>query len=316
MENLHNIEQGTLLLLSQENNLDICVESFLIDRKAQNLSSGTLTFYRNKLRYFQDYCESQLIKQVIEISPYNIRAFLLMLEENNHNPGGIHACYRAIKTFLRWWDDEMELEGWKNPIRKVSPPKVPQIILNPVDNQDVSALLATCKHGTFTDARDKAILLCLLDSGVRAQELLSMDLQDCDLFSGQILIKQGKGRKSRYVFIGHKTRKSIRAYIKLRNDHERAIWVRDDCEGRLDYFGLRSMIVRRSHKTGLQKIPSLHSFRRQFALSCLKSGMNVYILQNLMGHSDLSVLQRYLKISNVETEESYKLNSPVDRWRL
>ena len=73
---------------------------------------------------FLTFCESQLITQVTEITPQTLREYLLALDSKGHNPGGIHAHYRVLITFLYWWEDEVEPEGWKNPVRKVKAPRV------------------------------------------------------------------------------------------------------------------------------------------------------------------------------------------------
>jgi site-specific recombinase XerD len=107
-----------------------------------------------------------------------------------------------------------------------------------------------------------------------------MDLEDINPITGEILIREGKGRKPRTVFIGQKSRKAIRKYLRLRNDDLLALWVTKDQTQRFTYYGLKSMVVRRSRSANVET-PALHAFRRQFALSCLRSGMNVYHLQNL-----------------------------------
>jgi site-specific recombinase XerD len=125
MEQNNPQTQRTITVFSQETNLFIWIEAFLIDRKAQNLSRGTLKFYQNKLKLFLDYCEAQLISDITQLNPSNLRQFLLYLEETNHNPGGVHAVYRSIKAFLFWYENEIEIENWKNPINKIKSPKVP-----------------------------------------------------------------------------------------------------------------------------------------------------------------------------------------------
>ena len=89
------INQGTIIKFPQETHLLTWIEAFLVDRKAQGLSEGTLDFYNDKLGLFTDYCNSQLITQITEINPNLIRMYLLYLEEKGHNPGGVHAAYRS-----------------------------------------------------------------------------------------------------------------------------------------------------------------------------------------------------------------------------
>jgi site-specific recombinase XerD len=89
------INQGTILKLSQDTHLLTWIEAFLVDRKAQGLSEGTITFYFKKFELFIEYCEGQLITQVTELDPNQIRWYRLYLEEKGHNPGGVHAAYRS-----------------------------------------------------------------------------------------------------------------------------------------------------------------------------------------------------------------------------
>jgi integrase/recombinase XerD len=305
--------QRTISKFSQDTCLLLWINGFLLDRKAQNMSKGTLTFYQKKLKLFMDYCDAQVITQITEITPEIIRLFLLYLEEKGHNPGGVHAAYRTLRAFLYWWELEVEPEGWSNPIRKAKPPKVPLELLNPVGLEDISAILETCDK-TYNGLRDKAILLGLLDTGARADEFLAMKLDDLNLVTGEISIIHGKGRKSRTVFLGKTSRRAVRAYLKSRTDLSNALWVSQNGE-LLCYSGLRGIIRRRSLKAGI-KTPSLHSFRRAFAINILRAGVDVFSLQKLMGHADLQVLRRYLAQTTDDIAQAHRIGSPVDNARF
>lgn len=265
-----SLNQRSILNEIQETYLETWLDAFLIDRKAQNMAKGTLKFYKDKLTVFAKFCESQEVKRITQIDPGFIRQYIFFLESTGHNAGGIHGFYRTLKTFLRWWENEVEPEGWKNPIKKVKAPRIPVEPLDPVNIDDVKAMLDICPKDTLTGLRDKAIMLFLLDSGVRASELLSINLEDINLISGEILIRQGKGRKPRNVFIGSKTRKAVRAYLKLRHDSLPVLWINNN-QDPLVYWGLNAMIRYRA-KQAKVRLPSIHSFRRWFALTCLRAG--------------------------------------------
>lgn len=98
--------------------------------------------------------------------------------------------------------------------------------------------------------------------------------------------------------------------MKLRNDSSHALWITNQGE-RLTYWGLK-MVMRRRANLAHVNTPQLHAFRRWFALTCLRSGMDVYSLQELMGHADLQVLRRYLKQTNRDIREAHLRVSPVD----
>ncbi len=304
------VNQWTIIKQIQDSYIETWLEAFLIDRKAQNMAKGTLNFYKNKLGVFAKYCESQEVKQITQIDPNFIRQYIFYLESKGHNAGGIHGFYRTLKTFLRWWENEVEPEGWKNPIKKVKAPRVPVEPLDPVNIDDVKAMLEICSKESLLGVRDRAIMLFLLDSGVRASELLSINLEDVNIISGEILVREGKGRKPRYVFIGSKTRKAIRAYLKLRKDSLPDLWINKNQEP-LAYWGLKAIMRNRANQAKVT-IPSIHAFRRWFALTCLRAGANVYSIQELMGHSDLQVLKRYLKQTNGDIKNEFSLVKPVD----
>ena len=115
-----------------------------------------------------------------------------------------------------------------------------------------------------------------------------------DLNSGQITIQCGKGGKPRYTFINITTLKAIRTHLRIRGDHNSPALFVSKTNERLTYDGLRQLLQRRSKKASLKKEPTLHDFRRQFAVSMLNNGVDIFSLQRLMGHSDISMLRRYL----------------------
>ena len=313
---LHNQDNSTHTIIENlvRYNLLEWANQFYQSKKIEGVSGFTLTFYKQQLGHFLKYCESQLITSLEEITPNVIRQFLLWHQETGHNPGGLHATFRTVRVFLLWYESEAEPEGWKNPIRKVKAPKVSNEPLSPVDAEDVAALLKTCNTNSFLDYRDKALILFLLDTGARAREVLGVNIQDTNPISGEILIHHGKGGKSRTVFIGKASRKSMRGYLKHRLDDYPALWISEEGE-QLEYGGLRGILQRRAKQAGI-KAPSLHSFRRAFAINMLRAGVDVFSLQKLMGHADLQVLRRYLAQTTEDIAQAHRIGSPVDNNKL
>ncbi len=201
--------------------------------------------------------------------------------------------------------------AWKNPIRKVKAPMLPIEPIEPVSLENVGLLVGSCE-GNFSGHRDRAMIFGLLDTGARAREFLNLNLEDVDLASGSVLIRQGKGRKSRTVFLGRKTLKALRGYLRLRRDTNPALWISIH-KDRATYEALRCMLRRRAQLVGLKEIPTPHDFRRAFALTMLRNGVDVFALQKLMGHTSLQVFNRYLKQAGEDLEWAAKMSSPVDR---
>lgn len=297
--------------LPQDEYLPTLAAAFLLDRKAQNLTKHTQKFYRVHLQIFIDWLDAQAVKNVNELTAETLRRFFISLDERGLNAGGVSAYYRAVRAFLRWYAVEFDPEGWRNPMNKVKPPKVDTPPLDPVPLAHIRAMLETCERGKFTGERDRAIIMFLLDSGVRAGELLALDREDADILTGEILIRKSKSRKPRTVFLGRKARRALRGYLKIRGaDNVRAVFVTDEIE-RLKVSGLRQIMVRRAKRAGVP-VPSLHSFRRAFALAMYRAGVDLLTIQRLMGHSDLSLLERYIKQYAEDLRGAHERGSPAD----
>ena len=285
---------------------------FYQSKKVEGVSSCTLRIYKQQLGYFLDFCNSQLLERTEEVTPNIIRQFLLYHEETGHDPGGLQIVFRVVRTFLLWYENEAEPDGYKNPIKKVKAPKVPIQPIEPVSIDHIIKLVKVCKADTLLDCRDKAIILFLFDTGARAKEVVQVDITDIELLNGAVLIRRGKGSKPRVVFLGKTSRKAIRHYLNKRQDSNPALWITNKGE-RLTYWGLDMMMNRRSRQAKINA-PPLHSFRRAFALNMLRAGVDVFSLQTLMGHADLQVLRRYLAQNTNDIAEAHRKGSPVDNF--
>ena len=119
-------EQRIFILI--DGTLDEALEGFITDRKSRGLSPRTIDFYLEKLSRFRKYIQEKGIIHLDEITAAVIRLYLLQLSETSNN-GGVHAHYRALRSFFNWW--EKESEAFQNPIKKVSPPnRIPSTLVS------------------------------------------------------------------------------------------------------------------------------------------------------------------------------------------
>lgn len=287
------------------------LEGFITDRRARGMSSGTIAFYIDKLRLFVKFADGQAIKAVPQITAAVVRDYMLWLEERGHNAGGRHCAFRALRTFVYWWADETEPEGWSNPFKKVSPPRIAQEPLPGVDLRTVAGMVGVCERGTFAGDRDRAIILCLLDSGARAREFTALNLENVNQATGEVFISKGKMGKSRYTYLGRTARRALRKYLKHRQDNINALWVTLYDTERLDYQGLRFVVKRRAKQAGVP-CPGIHDFRRACALQLLRSGADVYSISRILGHADITMLRRYLALADADAQAAHAQHSPVD----
>ena len=199
MNNDESKKPNTEMIIQVNDCLVTWIEGFLIDRKARGLTDNTLLFYTRKLKQFNQFAETQAVTRLSQIDANLIRQYLLWMEDTGHNPGGILTAFRAVKSFLLWYELETDEV---TPIRKIKTPRVAMEPLEGISLDTVMQMVKTCERGTFTGDRDAAILLGLLDTGARAREFLSIKVTDTNQATGNVLIRTSKSRKPRTVYFG------------------------------------------------------------------------------------------------------------------
>ena len=234
------------------NALHTWLRDFLLDVRAANRTDATINFYREKLRRFLTFLETQGITEPESIRARPLRAFLVELA-GERTAGGVHAHWRPVRAFVRFLVREEAIA--QNPLDKVRSPRVDQELLEPVPLASVEAMIRTCDKSEL-GLRDRAMLMVLLDSGLRAGELLALNAGDVDLNDGSIMVRHAKSRKGRAVFTGTQACRAVAGYLRGRGDISLAapLWLayhRDGQRTRLAYDGLRDMVRRRAKQAGV-----------------------------------------------------------------
>jgi integrase len=175
----------------------------------------------------------------------------------------------------------------------MKPPAVPVQPVPIVTDEQLSALLATCKGNTFENRRDSAIIRLLIDTGIRAGELAGLTVEDVDRVQDVVIVR-GKGDRLRACPFGPKTADALRRYERFRAQHPHAssphYWLGKF--GPIKDNGIRQMIERRCDDAGVPRI-HLHQFRHTFAHDWLASGGQETDLMRLAGWRTREMVGRY-----------------------
>lgn len=279
--------------------------AYLTAKRAEGLAHGTLSrAYAPALEAFFAFCAGRGVLTVEAVDPGIIREHLLAVAER-HAASTVHRRYRVIRAWLRWYEAEAAPDGWRNPIKRVNAPRVPEAPLDPAPLEVLAELVKRA------GVRDRAIVLTLLDTGLRAGELVALDVADFDAAEGLLLVRRGKGGKARAAPLGPRARRAVRQWVRARPSGGGALFCGPDGQ-RLSYTGLREIVRRLAARAGV-KAPTLHSIRRAFALGMLRAGVDLLTLSRLMGHSGLSLLARYAKQAAGDLRSAVERASLADR---
>ena len=320
------------------------VDGFLQFKAAESLAKGTIVSYRQHLESFHTWLEDPE-GVVQEISTQTLCEFLVYLREEyvprritGHNdkplsPKTIHNVWISLSAFFTWASTEFE---FTNPMKGVPVPKFQKVPVDVFSKEQVEVLLKACDHcheaqvmdrrkyvmPRWSAKRDRAMIMVLLDCGLRANELCSLKIGDLDIKTGKVNVKHGqeggaKGGKGRVVFMGKATRRVVWRYLADRvdgNDQTAPLFLA--CADRpMRKDGLRQLIVSLGKRAGVTNCHP-HRFRHTFAITYLRSGGDVFTLQALLGHGSLDMVQHYARIAQVDVENAHRRASPADNWHL
>ncbi len=302
-------------------------QGLIISRSADGVSPHTITVYKygvNKLiRYLNN-------PEISEITKNDLQQFFIYLrQEENLAESSIRNVWRAIRVLFTWIENELDI---KCPDYKITYPKASSKHIEPFKSEDIKRLLSACnytKRATSnnreayrmkrpTAKRDKAIILTLLDTGLRVSELARLTISDVDLETGQITVSPyGSGLKSkpRTVFIGKLSKSTLWRYLTGRDLESDDYVFTSKLSRPMDRHSIRKILCYLGDKAEVQNVYP-HRFRHTFAIQYLRNEGDIYTLQRILGHSSLEMVKRYLAIAKADCETAHRKASPVDNWRL
>lgn len=281
------------------------LSTFLLDCRARRFSPRTIEHYQQRIGAFATFLHEQGISTLAQIQPSHIRLYYIHLQDKELSSHTVHTCARSIRAWLNFCVREELLS--ESPMRNVAMPQRDKLLPNYLTPEEVTRLLDACET-----ERERTLLLVLLDTGLRCTEACNLNGEHVNHTTGAIIVKQGKGRKDRAVFLGSRSIKQLmryyREYGKPGNDEP--VFRSERGQGRLTRSGLRGVLTRLGKRVGVVVTP--HKLRRTFATWAWRSGIDIKALQALMGHSDLTTLPAYLGIDADDLKRAHDQHGPVD----
>jgi integrase/recombinase XerD len=300
------------------------IEGYLIAAHARRLSEETLSHYAHTHRRLLAFLQAD--PPLASIDAGAIRGFLASL--TGIGAKSIRNHHTGLAALWTWAVHEGLVD--RHVIHDVAAPSYPHREIIPYSHEDLRAMLRACERTVSytrpgkrpcdnarpTALRDRAIILLLLDTGIRASELCNLRMLTCDLKNSRITVT-GKGRRERTVPISPRTAQALWRYLAGRADRDSPLAPLFLSHAHLPFTRdvLHKLLSRIGSRAGLQGV-NLHRFRHTCAIQALRNGMNVFALQRLLGHSTLDMVRRYLAIAETDVERAHRDASPVMNWVL
>lgn len=260
-----------------------------------------------------------------------LRQFFHYLTHGHEEPGGRFGN-PALKQPVRpvttkdYWVNFNCLFNWlvqegtigSSPMGSIAKPRVQTENVEPFTREQIMGLLRAARESRFPQ-RNEAVVLFLLDTGVRASEMCTLTMKNLDMASRHAFVI-GKGNRHRTVYFSRPTGKALAQYLRRQQrDDDDPVFVAHGGHtpgAGLTVSGLRCIINDLATTAGIKgKKKSSHTFRHTCALMMLQNGCDVFSLKELLGHRSLTTSQAYLKLSQADVEAHHRRFSAVEGLR-
>jgi site-specific recombinase XerD len=282
------------------------LESWELQMRAERKSPATIDSYLRSVRYYLQWCGKRK-----PLDRQTLQRWVSQLLADGAEPNTARIRQQAVRRFTAWLADADEIPA--DPFVGMRPPKIDAKVVEALSPDDLRLMLKACAGKALRDRRDEAMLRLLVETGMRAGELLALNVYDIDLGQGVAVVRRGKGGKGRPVAFSATTAAALDRYLRVRRHHRYAqsgaLWLTTTgATERMSYAGLRRALQGRASHAGVVGF-HVHKLRHTFASRWLSAGGSEGGLMAAAGWASRNMVDRYSRATASERsmEESRRL---------
>ena len=300
--------------------LEFCKRQFInYLRFEKSLSENTVQNYLFDLKSFYNFVEEKhnttdiknISDKIVETYIYHLRN-IKNKKGDYYSTKSINRYISSLKTFFKYLHNEKYIET--NPADIIDTPKTSRKLPEVLTIQEIDSMFCKANTTDKFECRDRAIMETMYASGLRVSELINLKLTD--IYSNEGILRIfGKGSKERIVPIGSSALKYIDIYLKNSRPYFKKNFSEDyvflNFRGKnLSRMAIWNIIDKYSKLAGIKKETHPHILRHSFATHLLEGGADIRIIQEMLGHSDISTTQIYTHIDREYLIEVHKTYHP------
>jgi len=290
-------------------------DEYLVYLKIErDLADNSVASYKRDINRYITFLESEKVDTWNQVDRYAIVLFLQRLKEKGQSDNSIIRMTSSLRQFHQFLRQEKITE--KDPMQYVETPKKAETLPKVLSLEEVDQLLNTPDTTREIGLRDRAILEVMYATGLRISELVHLKMDELHLTMGFIQTV-GKGNKERIIPIGGEAVKWLNDYLEhgrpifLSRNNEESPYVFLNARGSgLSRQGVWKNLKKSVQKTSISQNVTPHMLRHSFATHLLENGADLRIVQELLGHSDISTTQIYTHITKGRMKDVYEEYHP------
>jgi len=308
--------------------IDELISRYALSNQADSKSPKTIAWYSDILNQFSAYLKTEKHPSYLSsLSIDTVRGYIIYLRHKpkfkGHpftptqtdylSPRTVQCHVRALKAFSSW----LYSEGYtgENRLKNLKLPKAPITVMEPLTPEETKTIIDSINKKTRTRARNNAIFVTLLDTGLRASEAATITLNNLNLTDGYIKV-MGKGAKERIVPIGKYVQMTLWSYIdKVRPEPAipdfNALFLSSNGKP-ITVNTIKLVFSRIAKNSGIKRLHA-HLCRHTFAINYLLNGGDIFSLKEILGHTTLDMVNHYLHFTSSQITSQHHKYSPMDK---
>jgi len=289
---------------------DACA-AFVSRCQALNLSPGTVDWYGFILRDLTAFQYSRGIRELQAVKTVHLRDFLVYLRQRGQASETVFRTFGGLRCAFGFWTREGYLA--MNPMALVEKPRRERVLIRPLTPEQAMTLLEQPDTGSVEGLRDRAMMMLMLDSGMRVSEVIAVEADRIDWLHCTLTV-MGKGRKERLVPFSARTGQALLEYARARTQAlvRAAQFFLGRTGKKLERNKIRKLVHRYGVKAEIYGVRlSPHTLRHTFAVLYVRGGGDSFSLQEILGHSTLEMTRRYVHLARHDIADQHKKFSPM-----
>ena len=283
--------------------------AYLTEEK--NASDCTVASYRRDLKKLESFLEEHGIENIRQITVTNLNSYILYLERQGLSVATVSRNIASIRSFFHYAVKKREIE--EDPSENLKAPHVVKRAPGVLTMEEVTKLLEQPCLENPKEIRDKAMMELLYATGMRVTELISLKLSDINLNLNYVICREGL--KERVIPFGSAAKNAIELYLRSARDillkQEKTETLFTNCSGKqMSRQGFWKLIKQYAERAHITADITPHTLRHSFAAHLVQNGADLKAVQEMMGHSDISTTQIYMKLAASRIKEVYEKAHP------
>ncbi len=287
--------------MDKENLIEKFINHVSIEK---NLSPNTVDAYRNDILKFKNFLENKNIS-LNKLGSEDITSFIIFLKKKNYSSTSIVRILSGVRNFYKF----LIARGYiKNKEIYIETPKVEKKLPEVLSKEEVQKILSVDKISR-KHIRNLAILELFYSSGLRVSELCNLKIEDINFDEGFIKIK-GKGGRERISLLNKETVELLKKYLNERKPSVNGYLFLNNQGKKISRQSIWKIVKKYAKYAGIEKNVKPHTLRHTFATHLLSEGLDLRVVQELLGHKSIATTEIYTHLDRKKIKELYKKFHP------